>query len=58
MQDNWDLPQLAERDRAATPLLDSFDFEQRSRPPEPRPLPTDCEGPVYPAEPPKRYLEL
>jgi hypothetical protein len=52
MEDNWSLPQLAERDRDATPLLDSFDFEQRPRPPDPRPVITDCEGTQFPDEPP------
>ena len=52
IEDNWGLPQLADRDRRATPLLDSFDFDQRPRPPDPRPLPADCEGDVYPDEPP------
>jgi phospholipase C len=55
VEDNWGLPQLAERDRLATPLFDSFDFDQRPRPPDPRPLPTDCVGPMYPSAPPKRY---
>jgi phospholipase C len=52
IEDNWGLPQLAERDRRATPLHDAFDFAQRSRPPDPRPLPTDCQGPVFPDAPP------
>jgi phospholipase C len=52
VEDNWGLPQLAERDRAATPLLDAFDFEQPARPPEVRPLPQDCEGAVHPDAPP------
>jgi phospholipase C len=52
IEDNWGLPQLAERDRRATSLLDSFDFDQRPRPPDPRRLPDDCVGPVYPDEPP------
>jgi phospholipase C len=55
VEDNWGLPQLAERDRLATPLFDSFDFDQRPRPPDPRPLPTDCVGSMYPSAPPKRY---
>jgi phospholipase C len=55
IEDNWGLPRLAERDRDATPLLDSFDLEQRPRPPDPRPLVRDCEGAVYPDEPPRRY---
>jgi len=44
MEDNWSLPGLAERDRDATSLLDSFDFEQRPRPPNPRPVITDCDS--------------
>ena len=52
VQDNWGLPQLAERDRAATPLLDAFDFDQRPRPPDVLPLPRDCEGEVFPDAPP------
>jgi phospholipase C len=52
IEDNWGLPQLAERDRMATPLLDAFDFDQRPRPPDPRPLPQDCEGEMYPTAPP------
>jgi hypothetical protein len=55
IEDNWVLSQLAERDRDATPLLDSFDFDQRPRPADARPLPRDCEGERYPDEPPKRY---
>ena len=55
IEDNWGLPQLAERDRIATPLLDSFDLEQRPRPPDPLPLPSDCEGETFPDEPPRRY---
>ena len=48
------LPQLSERDRRATPLHDPFDFEQRPRPPDPRPVPRDCQGEVYPNAPPGR----
>jgi hypothetical protein len=55
IEDNWGLPQLAERDRNATPLLDSFDLDQRPRPPDPLPLPLDCEGEMFPGEPPRRY---
>jgi phospholipase C len=55
IEDNWGLPYLTDRDRNATPLLDSFDFEQRPRPGELRPLTTDCEGEMYPAAPPARY---
>jgi phospholipase C len=55
IEDNWDLPQLAERDRMATPLFDSFDFDQRPRSPDPLPLPSDCEGSPYLDGPPRRY---
>jgi phospholipase C len=55
IEDNWGLPQLADRDRKAPPLLDSFDFEQRPRPPEVRPLPGDCVGSMFSADPPRRY---
>jgi phospholipase C len=55
IEDNWGLPQLTQRDLAATPLLDAFDFEQRPRPPDPRPVPTDCQGLAYPHELPGRY---
>ena len=56
IEDNWGLPRLSERDRNATPLFDSFDFEQPPRPPDPRPLPVDCEGPMFPDAPPRRYI--
>ena len=39
----------------ATPLLDSFDFDQRPRPPDLLPLPTDCIGEPFPDEEPRRY---
>jgi phospholipase C len=52
IEDNWGLPQLSERDRRATPLHDPFDFDQRPRPPDPRPVPRDCQGEVYPGAPP------
>jgi phospholipase C len=52
IEDNWGLPQLADRDRLATPLLDAFDFEARPRPPDPLPLPGDCLPPVHPDAPP------
>jgi phospholipase C len=47
IEDNWNLSTLTRRDRTATPLLSSFDFSQEPRDPEPLPLRTDCEGPVY-----------
>ena len=54
IEDNWGLPHLTDRDRNATPLLDSFDFDQRPRPPDPRPPPPDCVGPRYPNRAPPR----
>jgi phospholipase C len=49
IEDNWSLrPYLTKRDRAATPLLSSFDFSQPPRPPDPLPLRTDCTGPKFP----------
>ena len=55
IQDNWGLPQLADRDRRATPLFDAFDFDQRPRHGETRPFPQDCTGEMFPNEPPRRY---
>jgi phospholipase C len=52
IEDNWDLTQLTHRDRRATPLLSAFDFSQDPRPPDPRPLRTDCEGPIWSPPPP------
>jgi phospholipase C len=49
IEDNWSLrPYLTHRDRAATPMLSAFDFDQAPRPPDPLPLRTDCTGPVFP----------
>ncbi len=48
MEDNWGLSQLTHRDEGATPLLSAFDFSQDPRPPDPRPLRTDCVGPAFP----------
>jgi phospholipase C len=50
IEDNWGLTRLTHRDRRATPLLSSFDFDQEPRLPEPLPLRTDCVGPIF-AEP-------
>ena len=46
IEDNWGLRKLTSRDREATPLISAFDFSQEPRPPEPRPLRTDCVGPL------------
>jgi phospholipase C len=47
IEDNWGLTQLTRRDRQATPMLSAFDFNQDPRPPDPRPLRDDCEGPIW-----------
>jgi phospholipase C len=47
IEDNWGLTQLTHRDRRATPMLSAFDFRQDPRPPDPLPLRTDCEGPIW-----------
>jgi len=46
IEDNWGLRKLTSRDREATPMLSAFDFSQEPRPPDPRPLRTDCVGPI------------
>jgi len=48
IEDNWGLSQLTHRDRDATPLISAFDFAQEPRPPDPRPLRTDCLGDPFP----------
>src|SRR5439155_19194774 len=55
IEDNWGLPQLTRRDREATNLSYDFDFSQSPRPPDPRPLRTDCTGPVFSPPPPDAY---
>ncbi|MDP9301497.1 MAG: hypothetical protein M3P43_11490, partial [Actinomycetota bacterium] len=52
IEDNWGLTQLTRRDRQATPLSSAFDFQQAPRPPDPLPLRTDCEGPIFSPPPP------
>jgi phospholipase C len=47
IEDNWGLTQLTHRDREATPMMSAFDFEQDPRGPQPLPLRTDCEGPIW-----------
>jgi phospholipase C len=46
IENNWSLTQLTHRDRAARDLTDDFDFSSPPRPPDPRPLRTDCKGPA------------
>ena len=55
VEDNWGLPQLTERDRDAGNLFHDFDFTQDPRPPDPRPLRTDCEGDPFADPPPSAY---
>jgi phospholipase C len=52
IEDNWGLPHLTLRDRAADDLSEGFDFAQRPRAPDPLPERTDCRGPVW--SPPPR----
>jgi len=47
IEDNWDLSQLTARDRQTTNLSDAFSFDAPPREPDPRPLRTDCEGPIW-----------
>lgn len=51
IEDNWRLVQLTERDEQANNMAYNFDFRQDPRPPDPRPLRTGCEGPIW-ATPP------
>jgi phospholipase C len=56
IEDNWSLTQLTKRDKRASNLSEAFDFTQAPRPPDPLPLRTDCEGPIWsppPPDPPK-----
>jgi phospholipase C len=55
VEDNWALPQLTDRDRRATPLLDAFDFARRPRPALGQPLPGDCGDPTLGDLQPARY---
>ncbi len=52
IEDNWGLSQLTHRDRDAINLSYVFDFAQTISPPDPLPLRTDCQGPLYPTRPP------
>jgi phospholipase C len=47
IEDNWGMSKLTHRDREATPMLSAFDFSQEPRAPEPLPLRTDCQGPIF-----------
>jgi phospholipase C len=41
---NWGLPSMTQRDRTASDLSYDFNFDQKPRPPHPRPVRTDCQG--------------
>jgi phospholipase C len=47
IEDNWGLSQLTARDRHTTNLSNAFSFDVAPREPDPRPLRTDCEGPIW-----------
>jgi phospholipase C len=47
IEDNWGLNQLTHRDRDARNMSYDFDFSQEPRPPDPRPLRTDCRGSIW-----------
>ena len=47
IEDNWGIRQLTLRDRQARNLSYNFDFTQDPIPPDPQPLRTDCEGPIF-----------
>jgi phospholipase C len=51
VEDNWSLPQLTARDRAAGDLSYDFDFSQQPLPPDPLPMRTDCIGGPLPPLP-------
>ena len=55
IEDNWNLNQLTQRDRDATPLLSAFDFAQTPRAADPLPERTDCVGEPFPSAEPQRY---
>ena len=44
IETNWGLPNLTKRDHKASNLAYDFDFHRKPRPPDPRPLRTDCKG--------------
>ncbi len=48
IEDNWSLTQLTDRDLEASNFESAFDLAQEPRPPDPLPLRTDCEGPIFP----------
>ena len=50
IEDNWGMSRLTHRDRRARNLSYDFDFHREPRAPDPLPLRTDCQGPIW-AEP-------
>jgi phospholipase C len=51
IEDNWGFGQLTHRDGDATNLSYNFDFARPPLPPDPQPLRTDCEGPIFTGPP-------
>ena len=47
IEDNWGMSQLTHRDRRARNLSYDFDFDREPRAPDPLPLRTDCQGPIW-----------
>jgi phospholipase C len=55
IEKNWGLPHLTKRDAEASDLFQDFDFNRAPRPPDPRPLRTDCKGNPFKVPPPNAY---
>jgi phospholipase C len=47
IEDNWGMSRLTHRDRRARNLSYDFDFHREPRAPDPLPLRTDCQGPIW-----------
>jgi len=47
IEDNWGVSRLTHRDRRARNLSYDFDFHREPRAPDPLPLRTDCQGPIW-----------
>jgi phospholipase C len=47
IEDNWGVRQLTKRDEQANDLAEAFRFSEAPRPPETRPLRTDCTGRIW-----------
>ena len=51
IEENWGLPSMTQRDKAASDLAYDFNFSQPPRPPDPRPQRTDCIGSPWHPQP-------